>query len=261
MKATPESLSAVHERMARVKAESVGGFYTNYFRQELPGTQILSTATERTVLLLNDEHDFFRLYFFTTDAADLQRVLGSMQFPGGTVTDYLTRSADQRITAAFERSGFDLVATYRRMISYQLPAYQPNAALQYASPADVNQLHERLFERFNKYTDHLPTKDRLRRYIENDWVIVNRHAEGIRGAVCFQLEGPRVNYNYIYSLTGNPLDFIGLQNNFYGLMRQQGIHAGFLWINQAEQGLARLHHSMGWQFDGLKDHFYLRSNG
>lgn len=258
MKPNSESLGTLHERMARVKAGSAGDFHTNYFRQELTGQQILSVATERTVLAFNNEHDFFRLYFFTTDPSDLEEVLRSTKFPGDTVTGYLTRSADQKITAAFLESGFGLIATYRRMISYQLPAYRPDGTLQYASVADVDQLHDRLLENFNKYTDHLPTKDRLHRFIENQWVIVSRDGDRIPGAVCFQLEGPRVNYNYVYSLTGNAVDFLRLQNKFYGLMQQRGIHAGFLWLNENERPLARLHQSMGWQFDGLKDYFYLR---
>jgi hypothetical protein len=42
-------------------------------------------------------------------------------------------------------------------------------------------------------------------------------------------------------------------------MHERGIHAGFLWINETEPRLAAVHHSNGWQFDGLKDYFYLRS--
>ena len=68
-----------------------------------------------------------------------------------------------------------------------------------------------------------------------------------------------MNYNYIYNLSRNGLDFLRLQNNFYGVMHQRGIRAGFLWINQTETRLAALHESMGWRFDGLKDYFYLRS--
>jgi hypothetical protein len=253
-----EILPRVHEQMARVKAESTG-FCTNYFRQEMPGSEIFSAATARTVLLLNKEHDFFRLYFFTTDVDDLEETVGGVKFPGETVTGYLTRSADQKIDAAFQRAGFNPIATYLRMISYNLPAHRPNAALQYANAADVDELYDRLFESFNKYTDHLPTKDRLQGYVQKEWVIVTRDANRIPGAVCFQLEGPRVNYNYLYNLTGNAVDFLRLQNNFYGVMHERGIHAGFLWINETEQRLASVHQSEGWQFDGLKDYFYLKS--
>jgi hypothetical protein len=259
MKLKREALAEVHSQMARAKAESAGGFCTNYFRQEMPGPEILSAATARTVLLLNKEHDFFRLYFFTTDVADLEQCLREVDFPGNTVVGYLTRSPDENIAAAFQLSGFNPIATYRRMIAYKLPAHGPNAALQYATRADVDELHQRLFQTFNKYTDHLPTKDLLHRYVENEWVIVNRNADRIGGAVCFQLKGPRVNFNYIYSLTGNAIDFLRLQNNFYGVMHQRNIHAGFLWINETENRLAAVHQSAGWQFDGLKDYFYFRS--
>jgi len=249
MKFQPDSIARVHEEMALVKAQSIGGFFTNYFRQQIVGSQILSAATARTVLLLNDEHEFFRLYFFTTDLADLGQTLHEVKFPREVVAGYFTKAADEAadetVAAAFQQAGFSPIATYRRMITYRLPPLRPNPALE--------------FQSFNKYTDHLPTKHRLRDYVEKQWVIVNRDVGRIRGAVCFQLEGPRVNYNYIYNLSGNALDFLRLQSNFYGVMHQRGIHAGFLWINQTETRLAALHESMGWRFDGLNDCFYLRS--
>ena len=61
MKFKPDTLVRVHEQMAFVKAQSTGGFFTNYFRQEMVGPQIFTAATARSVLLANDEHDFFRL--------------------------------------------------------------------------------------------------------------------------------------------------------------------------------------------------------
>jgi hypothetical protein len=258
MKFEPDTLASVHERMALVKAQSTGGVFTNYFRQEMVGPQILTAPTARSVLLANDEHDFFRLYFFTSDLADLEQILRDVDFPGDVVADYVTRAADENITAAFQQSGFNPIATYRRMITYRLPPQQPNPALEYASAADVDQLYKDLFRTFNKYTDHLPIKNRLRDYVINHWIIVNRQAGGILGGVCFQLEGPRVNYNYIYNLNGKGLDFLRLQNNFYGVMNQRGIRAGFLWINQINTRLAALYQSTGWRFDGLQDYFYLR---
>jgi hypothetical protein len=261
MKFKPDSLASAHEQMALVKAQSTGGFFTNYFRQEMVGPQILTVATTRSVLLANDEHDFFRLYFFTSDLTELEQILRDVDLPGDVVAGHLTRAADENVAAAFQQSGFKPIATYRRMISYRLPPQRPNPALEYASAADVDLLHEDLFRAFNKYTDHLPTKNRLHDYVANQWVIVNRQAGRIRGAVCFQLQGPRVNYNYLYNLSDDGLDFLRLQNNFYGVMHQRGIRAGFLWVNQTDTRLAALHESMGWCFDGLKDYFYLRSSG
>ena len=93
----------------------------------------------------------------------------------------------------------------------------------------------------------------------NKQVIVKRQAGQIIGAVCFQLHGLKVNYNYIYSLSGDGLDFLELQNNFYGVMNQRGIRAGFLWVYQANNRLATLYRAAGWRFDGLQDYFYFRA--
>jgi hypothetical protein len=259
MKLKPDTLANAHEQMARIKAQSNGAFFTNYFRQEMVGAQILAAATARSVLLANDEHDFFRLFFFTTDLTDFHQTLAKVEFPGDVVAGYLTKAADENIAAAFRQSGFNPIATYRRMLTYRLPPQRPNPALEYAIAADVDQIYEHLFQTFNKYTDHLPTKNRLLGYVLNQWVIVNRQAGRILGAVCFQLQGPRVNYNLLYNLSGNAVDFLRLQNNFYGVMHERGIRAGFLWINETETHLAALHESMGWRFDSLHDRFYLRS--
>ena len=258
MKFEPETLVRAHEQMALIKAQSTGDVSTNYFNQEMVGQQILTAATARTLLLVNDEHDFFRLYFFTSDLADLEQTLRDADYPGDIITGHLTKSADTDIDAAFQQSGFNPIATYRRMLNYQLPRQQPNPALEYATAGDIDQLHEHFFQVFNKYTDHLPTKDRLLGYIINHQVIVNRRSCRILGAVCFRLQGRRVNYNYLYNLSGDAIDFLRLQNNFYGVMHQRGIHAGFLWINQTNTLLAALHQSLGWRFDGLQDYFYLR---
>jgi len=104
MKFKPDTLANAHEQMALVKAQSTGGFSTNYFRQEMVGPQILTAATARSVLLANDEHDFFRLYFFTNDLADLEQILRDVDFPGDVVAGYLTKAADENIAAAFRQS-------------------------------------------------------------------------------------------------------------------------------------------------------------
>jgi hypothetical protein len=104
--------------MALVKAQSAGGFSTNYFRQEMVGPQILTAGTARSVLLLNNEHDFFRLYFFTSDLADLEQILREVDFPGDVVAGYLTKpaseAADEKIAATFHHSGFSSLKEFAK---------------------------------------------------------------------------------------------------------------------------------------------------
>ena len=89
MEFQPETLANAHARMAQIKAHAHGSVSTNYFRQEMVGPQILVTATDQTILLANDEYDFFRLYFFTSDVVDLGQVLHHARYPGEVVAGYL----------------------------------------------------------------------------------------------------------------------------------------------------------------------------
>jgi hypothetical protein len=259
MEFQPDTLANARALMAQIKARSERGFFTNYFRQEMVGKQILVMATDRTILLANDEYDFFRLYFFTSNLGNLGQLLHDTRYPGEVVAGYLTKKPDKNVATAFEQGGFLPIATYGRMETYRLPLQRPNPALEFAAPGDADQIHQDLFRVFNKYTDHLPTKSRLLDYIKNKQVIIKRQGGQIIGAVCFQLHGLKVNYNYIYSLSRDGLDFLQLQNNFYGVMNQRGIRAGFLWINQANNRLAGLYRAAGWKFDGLQDYFYFRA--
>jgi len=57
--------------------------------------------------LANEEHGFFRLYFFTSDLVDLEQILREVDFPGDVVASYVTRVA----AAAFQQSEFNPIAT------------------------------------------------------------------------------------------------------------------------------------------------------
>src|SRR5207302_6434228 len=104
-----------HARTAQSKAHAHGSFSTNYCRQEMVGQQILVTTTDQTILLANDEYDFFRLYFFTSDLVDLGQVLQHARYPGEMVAGYLTKKPDKNVATAFEQSGFLPIAIYGRM--------------------------------------------------------------------------------------------------------------------------------------------------
>ena len=244
--------------MDAVKAGCGGGFFTNYFNQEFVGDRLLSCRTDRTVLFLNDEYDFYRFYYFTTDPSDIARALKELSFPGAVVASYLTKAIDPRIPALFLESGFEHIAVFQRMTNNKLRAGRTNQALCFATEGDVDELHAGLFSVFNKYTDHLPTKAKLAKFIAGRQVIVNRAKQGIVGCIVFQIQGNRVNFNHLYDRSGDSIATLMLLSNFYGLMRERGIHAGFLWVNSTNVGVINLQRNFGWSFDGLQDHFYLK---
>lgn len=243
--------------MAALKAAG-GAISTNYFRQDLAGARLLAAVTDRSVIFLNDEFDFFRLYYFTRDIGDLGDALARLQYPGTTVCGYLTKSGPDAATlAALQKGRLERHATFRRMTHAKLPVRPAAIKCSYAEAADTEPLYGKLFSIFDPFTDHLPTRENFATWIANRQVLVNRREGDITGAVVFQLFGKQVNYNYLFSRSADPMDLLGLQSSFYAEMHTRGVRSGFLWVNAANTPIIRLHTGFGWKFDGLDDHFHL----
>ena len=156
-------------------------------------------------------------------------------------------------------AGFAPVAVYQRMINEALPIRRTSGSPEYASFADSAQIHQQLFEIFNQHTDHLPTEATLRALIAQRQVVVARRGADVRGCIIFRIHGRRVNYNHLYNLDTQGMNFLVLQSSFYGELFRRNIRAGFLWVHQANAGVIRMHQALGWRFDGLQDHFFLKS--
>jgi hypothetical protein len=243
--------------MAAVKSRFGPGCITNFFRQEMMGDRVLMADSECSVVFLSAEFDFYRLYFFTREVADLGRLLASTRLPGPTVSGYLSKVPVPGVNEAFAAAGFSAHARYRRMTSVRLPR-RPASDVSYAEAHEVQGLHQELFAIFDRFTDHLPTKEKLATFVSQRQVIVNRRDGVISGAVIFQILDGRVNYNYLFNRSADPMDLLRLQTNFYGVMAERGIQSGFLWVNEANTQIVRLHASLGWKFDGLVDQFFLQ---
>jgi len=258
MQLQTDTLENIQRCMDAVKAASAATPVTNYFRQPMTGGKFLAAATDRTVLFANDEFDFYRLYFFTTDLADFENTLRQLEFAGTLVAGYLTRQPDERIDGILVKSGFRQIALYRRMDNPALRVVRTAKSVPFATAEDLDEIYEDALRVFDKYTDHLPTKPALSESIGRRQVILNRQAGRIRGWILFQLLTRKVNFHQLYNASESSLDVLALLLNFYGLMHEQGIRSGILWVNTAKTDVIRLHQNFGWRFDGLEDYFYLR---
>ena len=253
----PTTLPALLDRMAALKAAG-GAISTNYFRQEMAGSNLLAAATDRSVVFLNDEFDFFRLYYFTRDLADLGDVLSRLPYPGTTVCGYLTKSApDAPTLAALQQGRLERHSHFRRMTHTKLPVRPAALTTSYAEPADADALYAELFAIFDPFSDHLPKRETFATWITQRQVLVNRRDAAITGAVVFQILGKQVNFNYLFSRSADPMDLLRLQSSFYAEMHTRGLRSGFLWVNATNTPIIRLHASFGWKFDGLEDRFHL----
>jgi hypothetical protein len=250
-------LEELERGMDAVKKARHDEILTNYFRQPMTGRTLLGTLTPRTVLFINDDTDFFRLFFYSSDTTDLAQVLGESRFPGDVVIDYLSKRPEAGLFEAFCRAGFQSYAVFARLTNGRLRVFEKGKHLQYAEPGDLDEVWAKLME-FDKFADHFPDRNTVLHLIQNQQVIVNRKAGEIDGFILFRVIGSKANFNYLYNHSHDPRDTLTLLHNFYAVLAERGIKTGLAWVNVQNIRVLKLHAQFDWKEDRLRDYIFLR---
>jgi len=194
----------------------------------------------------------------TFDVENLGELLQAVSWPPLVVTDWVCQAAPD-IEICLMNLGFHLHATYDRIVCTNIRSDQPNTYIDFASPRDREHIHALLFRAFDKYADHIMLIEELDELITERLVILNRDPRGtIDGLVVFPLKGQSCHFNFLYN-RGGSVGLSRLLGNFYGVLTERGVKAGFGWVRRTRPLVLRLHESFGWKKDGLVDRIYLRS--
>ena len=89
----PEPITAakVQERLDEIRVGTRGKYWTNYFNTDLAEGEVAAVSGRRTLIFLHKEFDFFRLYFFSADLAELGAQLMDLSIPGNVVAGCVER--------------------------------------------------------------------------------------------------------------------------------------------------------------------------
>jgi len=233
--------------------------FANYFLQRLDEVANLRMLeSERSVCFLHDEWDFARFYFHTFDTAELGQTLQQASWPPIVVTDWISKVDPAFADQFLAQLGFHLHATYDRIVCKSIRRERPNVHICLASDGECDTIHALLFRVFDKYADHIIPVEELGRLIADKLVLVSHDPQGsIDGLVVFPVSGQNCNFNFLFSSRG-ALGLAHLLGNFYGVLTERGVQAGFSWVRRTRPMVLKLHESFGWKKDGLVDYIYLR---
>lgn len=256
MKSTYQHIDKIEKKINEIKHNAKSTVFTNYFRQQLNAESLCALQSDNSIIFLDQDIDFHRLYFYSSNLTELHDTIMAVEITPTTI-DYITKVPSKDLVTILSEAGFRNIAVYKRIINNNLPAHRANSSLSFARKEELEFLHNRLFTDFGKYLDHFPTIEKLGEFIKNMQVIVVRERHNISGYIIYQLYGRKVFLNYWFN-EGNPLNSLLLLTNFYGLMHEKGIKSGFGWVNEKNTGVIKTHQKFGYKFDGLQDHIFLR---
>ena len=232
---------------------------TNFFFQPLLRVEnLVMIETDRTICFMHDEWDFSRLYLCSYDSSDLINTLKSTDMPPIVVADWISRESDFEVHKILLNLGFHLHTVYERIVCQNPRRETTNARLCWADYNDCEAVHLLLFRAFDKYADHIMVFADLADLVKKKQILLSRSQNGIiEGFIIFLVEMNRCHLNFLYH-AGNHLDLAYLLGNFYGVIRERGLHTIFGWVRRTRPMVLQLHQSFGWKPDGLLDHIYMR---
>ena len=245
----------------RLRKRAQGMSRTNYFMGRLNSPWLTVLETSDSLIFLDLDGDFHRLYFITLDPADLGTALGSLHLEERIVIDLIQRETGDGgagVGEALAVGGFKPIARFLRMTNPGLRAFSPIHPVSFGTLADLEPILEIIHSKFNKYIDHFPSVGVLRGHLEEGRLLVNRQDGVIRGFIFFEKLGKRFHLNYLFNDGEDPMRFLDLLFGFYASVRREGLSSGFLWVDETNVRVIRLHRSCGFKADGMEDRIYIK---
>lgn len=192
------SLEQLQDLAAYIK-DKQAGYITNFFisqeKQNLYiNDKLLSFyKKENTVIMLLELHDFYKLYYFSTDYNNLSADLGSVTLPSNIITcEILSKDSINNEEAVLTINGFKkygkLINFYKRMTNINNPFIMPKY-IRYADHNDSNAVIDLIFQSFNKYIDINMTVSEIKYYINNNVIVLDKDGEIIGFAIYTSANG------------------------------------------------------------------------
>jgi L-amino acid N-acyltransferase YncA len=209
-------------------------------------------------VFIDKDMDFSRLYFYSICLNSLSDLIKKITI-APVIADYITKEPLGELENIFLGAGFEKYAVLLRMINNSLRRFHKVEPLHFAEEKEWPAVLEKLNEGLDKYTGHFPQKEELAGLIRDKRILVTRKNNEITGLLMYQIAGKKCNFNQWYSARGNdPMEGANLLINLYALLDEKGIRSGFMWVNENNIPVMKIHQRFGFKPDGLADYIYLK---
>lgn len=249
------SWQEIQTHVHRIRRESTHRPFTNSFTPPKILDNIEFFHFSKTVLYLESESNFARIYFCSSDLDELSGAIKSIPNKLNPTISYVEKTKNQNLVETFIDAGYQEIAQYSRMKKLDFSGAQVGRDECYAVDSETAQIHQLLNQHFNPITDYLPSCQDIEQLIEQKQILVERENGKVTGFVVFRVNQRTVNFNYLLNC-GRPGNGTVLKHSFLRCMADRKVTSGFLWVNTSNTHAQRLYERFGWQFDGLHDWFF-----
>ena len=210
--------------------------------------------TERSLIVRNNCGEYFRTYIVTSNLDDISVLLKSLD--GINIINIPSKSSIDDWNNLLTNSGFELIGLYERYFNSFVTS-KGNFVPNYATHIHLEDIYFLMNENFNKYTDHLPSRNELANMVFNSQILINEEDGILKGFFIYSLIGNKCYYNCWFDKSTNGLYLLF---NIHALLSKKNLKYAYLWINSENTKVKNIYSYLGYKFDGLKDFTYKKNN-
>ncbi len=225
--------------------------------------------SEKTLMIRNKEHHFYRLYILSSDEKDLKNSLSELTGVEYVINIPIKQPIGDEVIQLLNESGFELIGEYYRYFNKSIePAYSflckmangletdSNCELsQIARIDEIDQIEKLLRDNFSLYTDHLLDETELRDRIRQNTVYVNRY----NGEVCgVEIFTPTSRVCYSNAWIDKKGLGVFLSKEVYHYLIDHGIKVLNFWVSSTNKPAIKYYKKLGCVPDGLIDYSFLK---
>ena len=219
---------------------------------------------EQPLLLIERHEAFNKLYYYlkvSDERVSEDTLLLLDEYDKPLYADNTCRGAFDYNTPIYKQLGFSWYRTYLRkgVINKNLKIRRMMEP-EYAKKEDAENIYIMLVNQFDIMADHIPTRTELIEMINGNQVLIIKVNGLLAGALLFEDTGKK---SYARALCVSP----EFQNSFVGyslladyfLRHQDNTRVFELWVDEANEGVRKLHDWFGYKPDGLKNYIFRRN--
>lgn len=240
-------ISCIYPQINLLKAKMP--FYTNLYSYTNISYWVKSTPS--TLLLLKEEKQLIRVYFFTNDFVELEELITDLTHDKNLCIEILQKQPEIYFKTLKPQA---LYLRLRKTLTPLSPSSESHTNFDNINPKT---LHKLLFKDFNPNFDHLPNLKMLQNRFKNRHILSVRTQNIIYSYLIFTHTGKSAYLNFIANY-GDKQSLLEIWKVFYQKLNTLEVKFLHLWCDTLNLKALNMYQKENFSIDGLKNYIYIK---
>ncbi len=218
------------------------------------------------VLLVERKRTYNQLFYFldeSSSVSDMKSVVQELERHNPLYADIVMKEDFRYEDSIFQNLEMRPFRTYVRKSTINLhKKYRAMIETVFADEADLESIYDMLQNTFDEMCDHIPDKAELEKLIADENVYKVTVQKDIAGVLLFEDTGVKSYARALcvsQSFQGGAIGY-SLMSNYFNHHIDSNTKMFYLWVDEANAAVKKLHSRFGYAEDGLKDYIFRRGD-